>query len=790
MIKKIALLYFLFLGPIAILVAQNGSISGLIKDEKEQVIEFANILVQSPDNQLYKKGDISKRDGNFNLEVPANADYKITISFIGYETWETSISIKEKKDLGIIQLNPTVNELGKVVVTAERNIITQKEDKLVFNVAVSPLNSGYDGLEVLERSPNIFVDTEGNILMRNESPTVMINGRISNLSGTDLANYISNLRSENIQSIEIQTHLSANTDGENSGGLINIILKKKQVGFDGSLRTDYTFKGAGYNSQFAGGTFNYGAEKWNIYGNYNYTAQTNESRIKQTFTYFDRQEAIRNEEAYKTTRGRHNYRLGFVGNLAKNHVIGLEGYTSNYDYTFENDGNISFYNQENLVGNANALAIGGLNNQLYTSTFNYAWTMDTLKSNLKIFVDYANQAVDRYNTTASTYSNAVYPDNTERNNGIADTKIFSTQADVEKYFQNGLKLETGLKLTNTARKNGLLSDVLANEIWTPTGRTTSFDYTEQVTAAYLAFNKKLGEKDFLEIGIRVENTDLERVDLGDNSIIQQNYTNWFPTLFYSRTLAKNRSISLSYSKRLRRPPFYFLNNTVVKVNDFRYELGNPDLIPENVHNLELSWKDKKQNINLYIRNITEAINGIYYLEEQIAYYQKFNEGIQRQIGLSYNRFGNITNWWSIRGIANVYHRKFINQAGQDSFERTTLRLNLTNNFQLNKTTTLDLIGSYISPSEDAYYIAYERFRVNLMLQKTFINKRLKARVYLNDVFNTLENNSERPFKTFKSTRSEKWRSQQLRLWISYNFNGKTKINKRQNKSKNDARRRL
>lgn len=135
MIKKIALLYFLFLGPIALLIAQNGNISGIIKDDKEQAIEFANILIQSTDNQPYKKGDISKSDGSFVFEVPANGDYKVTISFLGFETWETNISIKEKIGLGVIQLQPSVNELSKVVVTAERNIITQKEDKLVFNVA-------------------------------------------------------------------------------------------------------------------------------------------------------------------------------------------------------------------------------------------------------------------------------------------------------------------------------------------------------------------------------------------------------------------------------------------------------------------------------------------------------------------------------------------------------------------------------------------------------------------------------------------------------------------------------
>jgi len=74
-----------------------------------------------------------------------------------------------------------------------------------------------------------------------------------------------------------------------------------------------------------------------------------------------------------------------------------------------------------------------------------------------------------------------------------------------------------------------------------------------------------------------------------------------------------------------------------------------------VNNYELAFKTKKYSVDFYVRRTTEAINGIYTLDGQISYYQKFNEGIQQQIGLSYNRYGNLTKWWYVNAVARVFN---------------------------------------------------------------------------------------------------------------------------------------
>ena len=768
---------------------QEASLSGHVLDVKGEGIEFANVILENEKGDLINTGTITDAEGFFKLKIVANQKRTLIISFIGFEEYKKEIVIEQDFYLGKISLLPISNDLDVIVVTADRKLFEKVEDKLVFNVAASPLKLGYDGIEVLQRSPNVFVDASGNISMRNEAPTIMINGRISNLSGSDLSNFIRNIRSENIQKIEIQTHLSANAGAESSGGIINIVLKKNPLGLEGNLRSYYTFKRQEYRDAFAGFNWNYGAEKWNIYGLYNRANYQRQSEINNDIDYFLAEEYVGSEEIFKSNYFIDNAQLGLVTNISKNHILGFETYFRNLNHDSENDGSLSIFDKQELIEKGNALVSAEINNQLYTATLNYTWNIDTLSSSFKLFADYANQKVDRPSTTISTYENDVLIDNAEQNNSLANTSIYSLQTDLEKYLRSGFKIEAGAKVTFTERENRLTSNLLEGDEWVPTGRSNGFDYAEALSALYLSFNKNLSNKIFAEVGMRFENTDLKKQDLTDPDDLDQSYSNWFPNAYLSYELNEDKSISLSYSKRIRRPPFYFLNSNAIKVNDFRYELGNPDLIPENVHNLELSFKDKKQQFNLYLRNTTEAINGIYYLEDQIAFYQKFNDGVQQMYGLSYNRIGDFFDWWYINGNINLYNRKFISN-GEDSFEQFTYRLSINNTFKLSPTLSIDLSAYYNSKYADAYYISFPYHSINIMLQKSFLDRKLNCRIYLNDVFNDLRNSSERPFENFRTTLDEKWLTQQLRLQIGYNFSNRNKVNGRKNTSKNDARRRL
>src|SRR5690606_28121524 len=234
---KLTLFSMLMLGCFSVF-AQDYTVKGIVKDST-QVIAFANVILTDSNGEM-KTGTITEEDGSFNLTTQQGT-YTVTVSFLGYQTWKQTISVDQNLDLGIISLNSQDNELGEVVVTAEKPLIERKADRLVFNVRSSVFANGVSADELLKNVPRIDPTSDGLSIIGKSSVQIMINERLLNLSGDDLKNYLKSLRSENIEKIEVITNPSAKYDAAGNSGLINIKLKKNsKLGFDGYITSTYT----------------------------------------------------------------------------------------------------------------------------------------------------------------------------------------------------------------------------------------------------------------------------------------------------------------------------------------------------------------------------------------------------------------------------------------------------------------------------------------------------------------------------------------------------------------------
>lgn len=118
--------------------------------------------------------------------------------------------------------------MKEVFIKKSKSLIERKIDRIVMNIADNPNSSGKSSMDLFKLAPGVFVNN-GNISINGVWGTrVMIDGKMLNLSGDDLNNYLQTLRSNEIQSIEVIAHPSAEFEAEGSGGIINIILKKVQ----------------------------------------------------------------------------------------------------------------------------------------------------------------------------------------------------------------------------------------------------------------------------------------------------------------------------------------------------------------------------------------------------------------------------------------------------------------------------------------------------------------------------------------------------------------------------------
>ena len=788
MLYRYRLIILLVLGSITHTTMAQNTISGEVLDNYNKPLEFANIVLITIDTDKIVDGVITNENGKFMISFDATGTYKIIVSFVGFDNWEKIIDSKNSLDLGKIVLRQS-NELEEVVVTAKKPVISKKEDKLVFNVQNSPLKTDANGIEILQQTPLVWVE-ENSITMRNENVTVLVNGQKVRLSGVALANYIKDLKSENIKSIEVQTSKSSVMDAESSGGIVNIVLLKTPIGFNGSLNTAYKINGQNYYNLYEGLNFNYGAEKWNVYGRYNFNKATGSRKIITDTDYSLTQNHIKTTSIDEYDESRHNYQVGFVTQLGKNHQIGMELFNMIWSEQTPVNANLSITNAISLLDNGTVKTTNSPNNNLLTGVFNYTWNMKN-DSKLKFYADYLKQTSNAKSATSSTYELGYYDDVFEKYDSKATAEIIAYQSDYTKTFDSGLKLETGLKYTHTDKENSLITQYLNNsEYITDSDRTTSLKYKECISAGHISLSKKFSEKNYFKVGLRLENTDLDRKNLLNNDIVTQNYTDWFPSLYFSREIAENQTLSVSYSRSLRRPAFRLLSNEIIKINDFNFIVGNPDLRPEFSNTYELSYQFGRDILFAYYKKTKDDINRVYFVENDIAYLKSINTGSQVEYGLDYNSSKKINDWWRLSYNLSLFNRKSINEQNQSDFEKVSFSINLSNNIKINNTTNIDILGRYIAPRTSPFYYGEEYYTVIAVFKKSFFDKKLNLKISMDDVFNTLVFKSTREYDDYITFTNDKPLTRKVYFGLTYNFSNNNKSQKKKNTSKNDAGRRL
>lgn len=785
--RTLALLSFCFVLSAFNIQAQQ--ITGKVIDTKNNPLEYANVILRNAITKQLISGAITNSDGSFELSLKKPQDVQMTISFIGFTKLTKKLQITNSIHLGILVLQEDSNVLEGIEITTSKPVLSRKEDKLIFNVQNSSLKINSDGMAVLRQTPLIWVE-ENSISMRNEAVVVFVNGRKINLSGEELTNYVRNIKSENIKSIEISTNKSSQLDANSKGGSINIVLLKKRLGFNGNLRTAYKFLEQGYYQTYASTNFNYGAETWNLYGNYNNINYKGLRRINTLSNFSQQQNQIETLSTENYNDQRHYSQLGFVSSLGVNHELGFEIFSILKNEEAPILANLSFYKNGVLEDKGRVITSNLPKSNLFTTVLNYAWKIDKNQT-LKVFVDYLSQRNSAKRTTQSVYTVGNFEDTFEKYESEANATSFSLQTDYTLQLSKKTKIAIGFKHGVIGNDTDLLTEyAVQNNFNIDPNRTTSLAYKEKISAGYVSVSSDVTDKYFLKFGVRIENTSLNRLNNYTDALVQQNYTNWFPSVFYSRKLSTTQSVSASYSRSLKRPSFQLLSNEIQKINDFNFVIGNPDLTPEFKNAFEITYQHQKNVVSLFYNKTIDDINAVYYVENNIAYLKNRNVGTQIEFGLEYGSSKKVASWWHLQYSALLYHSKFLNENQQENFEQTSFYTNFSNNFIINESTHVDVIGRYVSPTTSPFNENEAYHTIIMVFKKSFYQKKLQLNISVDDVFNSLKYNSYSTFENYASQKTDKPMTRKMYVGLTYNFASKAKTASKRNRSKNDAKGRL
>ena len=226
--------------------------------------------------------------------------------------------------------------MQEVTVTAKKPFIETKIDKTVVNVDASPTSAGSTALDILEKSPGITVDNDGNISLRGKQGViVMMDGKQTYLSATDLANLLRNMPASALDQIEIMTNPSSKYDASGNSGIINIKTKKgKNNGFNGSIMLGATTSIYKPDEAFYmipktqnSFNFNWRKNKINFFGNYNPNAFRGMNRLTLDSRFLDDNNNTTGynftETRFKFGNNNHTLKLGLDWYADKKNIFGI-----------------------------------------------------------------------------------------------------------------------------------------------------------------------------------------------------------------------------------------------------------------------------------------------------------------------------------------------------------------------------------------------------------------------------------------------------------------------------------
>lgn len=604
---------------------KKAAIKGVVQDSvQNKTLPFATVGLYHINNQQKPLRNIfTDNKGRFEFTKVDTGHYIIFASNSGFAE-KQSLPFRIAGDTAIelptLQLAPASKDLAAVTVSARRPLIEQSEDKLTYNAEADPSNAGQMATDVLRKTPFLSVDGDGNVQLNGQSNfKVLLNGKETAMFTKNVKEALQSFPANLIKSIEVITTPSAKYDGEGVGGIINIITKKKVVGYNGNIGIYQTT--LGNTNGNANMSFKYGKFGFSGYYGLNRVDGFKTRNASET-------ESFNPVAFYKriSTGQRKNNNFYNYGNVELSWDIDSMNTLSSYGAI--NGGRSKNTSQRNfdLIAPDKSDTI----RTLFDDNFNFRypsfnWGTDFIHKfrrnpeqelTLKMFHDYSHdkniQGSDQY-SPGSTRS--VINDNQ------ADNRQSTWQLDYIHPFKNKIKLETGFKLIT----RNASADYKSQYRYAPNDKyildstnTDNFNYRQYVYGTYATLRFTIKKLSF-RIGGRIERTVIDGDFVKSNTTVEQDYLTFMPSFFVSRKFANIHTLSLSYTKRLSRPYIWDLNPFVNNTDSLNLNFGNPRLNPEIYHSFELGYTVLKGKTNINIR-LTENFSN-----SQIARYSVFDD---------------------------------------------------------------------------------------------------------------------------------------------------------------------
>lgn len=749
-------------------------------------LAYTSVAVLALPDSTLVTGTLTDDHGAFELEVKPGT-YLIQIDFLGYaQLLHGPVRVTpdlQVLNLGKLELQASAQTLDEVEVRAERSTMQMTLDKRVFNVGKDLASQGGSAADILDNVPSVQVDVEGNVSLRgSESVRILVDGKPSSLIGVGDASGLRQIPANLIERVEVITNPSARYEAQGMTGIINIVLRKeRRNGINGSVDLNAgvpTNLGAAFN-------LNFRRKYFNLFGSYGYGLRKGPGggSLYQEFYRGDTTWILQQEREHERGGLYHSFRFGSDFYLSPQDVLtaSLTARISDQD----NKATVWYNDFLNTLDQPTGRSIRTDNEaedeQNYDWSVDYAHQFPQKGHKLTARVSYESSQEGELSDYHETFFDgqgepAGTPDLFQRSSSDQLNRRWLAQADYVKPIGKEGRFEAGWRSTWRRIANDYLVEELRDEDWVSLeGLSNNFLYDEIIHAAYVMAGNKKGRFSY-QLGLRYEYSDV-RTELQQTAEVNhRKYPGLFPTAHFTWDLGNDHALQLSYSRRLRRPRFYFLNPFLSYSDARNFHTGNPDLDPEYSNSFELGhiMYLPKGTItsSVYYRHATGVIQRIRTInDEGITISRPENLATEDAFGLELTGSYNPFKWWRNDMDFNLFYAKTDGTNLGESFQAETVSwfTRYTTRFKWQEA-DFQIRFNYRAPRNTTQGRSKAMYHVDLAISRDLMKKKATLTLSARDLFNTRKWRYITEGDNFYSEGDFQWRARSITLSLNYRIN--------------------
>lgn len=541
-------------------------IKGVVMDEQQKPIPFANIVMSSSATNTYIAGCVTAEDGSFVLPY-SDKDAIMKVSFVGY----TTQTLACKPNMSIV-LKSDVQLLNTVTIKSTRPKAKFKDGAFTTLVSGTILAELGTANDMISQLPFVSGDDGNWEIIGRGKPEIYLNGR-----KVEDTNELKRLSAKDILKAEIVT-VPGTQYGSSTKAVIRLYaVRKRGQGLSGSFYSEYAQ--GHYSPQTSeNAQLNYRTGGLDIFG--------------EVGMAYSRSHTKYHSETQLNTTNNFDYNTRRTTNYNSGKILLNTGF--NYEISEQQSFGMK-YEANNLIGN----------------NYSHSWGEtdvlqdDILKENLSVesfskSKPHWSHSVNAYyngnfgkwniNFNADYYNNVEQTSQSVLNDGILDAEsntkvknnLYATKLVVTAPLWKG-KISFGTEEMFTNRRNTFIQSGFSAD---------AFNHIKQsIVAGFLEYNLNIGSMNY-GAGLRYEH---QTTKYYEKEILQTEqsptYNDWIP--FASIGYSHN-GLNIGFSYRLNKysPSYTMLKSSTDYISKYEYGCGDPHLKPQKQHSFMLNGNYK------------------------------------------------------------------------------------------------------------------------------------------------------------------------------------------------------